>query len=153
MRTFRFRAAAVLDLRIRQEDEAAQALARAEGALRQARARVDETADTRRQAQGAARDDETRGARAAEIEWHRNWITRLASDVERQHTEADVRARELAEAERLWREARQRRLVIERMRDRQWRRFQQQQERDELKAIDETARVRHAAPAEWGEPT
>jgi flagellar export protein FliJ len=61
---------------------------------------------------------------------------RLAHDVDRH-------AQVVAAAEHAWREARRRHLALERMRERAWVRHQQAEQREELKRLDELARVRH----------
>ena len=43
--------------------------------------------------------------------------------------------------------------AIERMRDRAWRRFQQEQHRQETKVIDELARLRFVMPDAWRDDT
>ena len=146
MAEFRFRAQAALDLRRKQEDAAAAALALAEKAFRQI---ADEQA-----AMGAARqaalDGQLQGKRvgieAGKLEWHWNWIYGLAAAVERLGRELEVRRLAVGAAERAWREARHRRLVIERMRDRMLRRHQDEQQRKDMKNVDELARLRFVLP-------
>jgi flagellar FliJ protein len=151
MTSFRFRAAVVLELRTRQEQQAATALSRAELALSQAQQRLAAADRARGTAQAAALDRQREGATSPEIEWHRNWITSLTSSADQRRVDVELRQREVHEAERAWRVARQRRLTIERMRDRAWTRFQRQQQREELKVIDELASLRYSAPDVWGE--
>jgi flagellar export protein FliJ len=151
MTTFRFRAAVVLELRTRQEQQAATVLSRAEMALSQAHLQLAEAERARRTAQTAAVDRQRHGATSTEIEWHRNWITSLTSSVDQRRVDVELRQRGVHDAERAWRLARQRRLTIERMRDRAWIRFQRQQQREELKVIDELASLRYSAPDVWGE--
>jgi flagellar export protein FliJ len=146
MTTFRFRAAVVLELRSREERDAAAVLSRAELHLAQANTRVSDAVGARKAAQEVELDRHRQGATSTEIEWHRNWITRLTSAVEQRRAEVEVRRREVQEAERAWRNARQRLLTIERMRDRARARFQRQQQRDELKVIDELVSLRYGAP-------
>ena len=146
MSAFRFRAGVVLDLRSREERHAATVLARAETTLAHASARASDAVSARQAAQAVELDRQRQGATSTEIEWHRNWITRLTSTVEQRRGDVEQRRREVQEAERAWRYARQRLLTIERMRERAWIRFQRQQQRDELKVIDELVSLRHGAP-------
>jgi flagellar export protein FliJ len=139
---FRFRAAAALELRIRQENDAATALAVATAALRAAEAQV-RTAEV---ARDAARQEQTlverRGSDISTLAWHRNWLVRLGVAIEMARREVEVRAIPVSQAETRWREARKRRLALDRMRARAWRRHVQDEQRRELKAIDELARLR-----------
>ena len=146
MSTFRFRAAVVLELRSRQERDAAAVLSRAEMSFVQARTRVSEAIRARQDAQTVELDRQRQGATSSEIEWHRNWITRLASTVEERRAEFELRQSEVRTAEQAWRGARQRLLTIERMRERAWAKFQRAEQREEMKVIDELVSLRYGAP-------
>lgn len=142
MSEFRFRAAAALELRRQQETAASTVLAQAEAALRQAEARLIEADNDRRAAQEQQTTAERRGSDMATLSWHRNWIVRLSTTVDTERREVDAQRAIVDEAERVWRLARQKRLTLERMRERAWRRYQHEQQRQELKVIDELARLR-----------
>jgi flagellar export protein FliJ len=147
MSEFRFRAAAALELRRQQERAAAAAYGRADAALRDATAAVEGARAARQSAQKNLTDLQGRGTDIATLLWHRNWISRAAEAVDRLARDAAVRAKTVQEAERLWRQARQRHRALERMRERAWQRFQDAQQRLELKRIDELAILRHAIGA------
>ena len=146
MPAFQFRAAVVLDLRAREEDAAKNARSLAEARFREAESALATEEARRRDAQTDLAGLERRGADLGTLLWHRNWIVRLAGSVDLLKRELNRRAEQVREAERLWREARRRRLVIERMRDRAWRRFQIDEARRDQKAMDELARIRHVLP-------
>ena len=146
MREFRFRAAAALELRRQQENAAGAALAQAEARFHEAEAVLQAAIAKRQTAQAVESETTRRGTDSATLEWHRNWIVRLATDVRRLRQESAVHAAALRAAETAWRDARRRRLALERLKDRAWRRFQQEQHRQELKVIDELARLRFAVP-------
>ena len=146
MAEFRFRAQAALDLRRKQEDAAAAALALAEAAFQQI---VDQQAAlvAERQAAMTERIAQQRvGMAAGTLEWHWNWINGLAATCERLGREVEVRRLAVGQAERLWREARHRRLVIERLRDRLLRRHLDAEQRKDMKNVDELARLRFVLP-------
>lgn len=149
MTDFRFRAAAALDLRRKQETAAGTALAAAEAEFRAAEARAAQADADRRAAQAQQLAAERRGSDAVALDWHRNWIVRLSNDLAERRRQVDRLAQAVRDAEARWRKARQRRLALERMRDRAWRRFQQEQHRQELKVIDELARLRYVLPDAW----
>lgn len=149
MADFRFRAAAALELRRQQETTAATALARAEGLFHEAQALAERADRARVDAQEAQRSAERRGTDMATLEWHRNWIVRLTLTVETVRREVDARGEVVRQAEQAWREARRKRLALERMRERAWRRYQVEQQRQELKVIDELARLRFVMPDAW----
>lgn len=153
MADFRFRAAAALELRRQQETAAATALARAEGLFREAQAVLARADEARATAQDAQRTTERRGTDIATLEWHRNWIVRLTLTVETVRREVEARAAVVRQAEQGWREARRKRLALERMRERAWRRYQLEQQRQELKVIDELARLRFVVPDAWRDET
>jgi len=146
MATFRFRAAVVLDLRLKQEQAALAVRSQAEGRFREAVGTVTATETRRHGSQQELAALERRGSDLGAILWHRNWIDRLRGLVELACRDRDDRARELAAADERWRETRRRRLAIERLRDRAWERFQKDEQRREQKDMDELARIRHLTP-------
>lgn len=142
MAVFRFRAGAALELRRKQESDAAAALATAEAALRTAEARVEQAEANRRTAQHDLSQVERRGSDIATLGWHRNWVVRLAEVVESERSDLGRAAASVREAEAAWREARRKRLALDRLRERAWRRYQDEERRQEMKVIDELARLR-----------
>jgi flagellar export protein FliJ len=149
MSEFRFRAAAALELRRKQETEAATALARAEAELRASEQLVAQAETARRTAQDRLVSVERHGSDVATLFWHRNWIVRLSNDLTERRRQATHLAEAVRQAEQRWRQARQRRLALERMHERALRRFKQEQLRQELKVIDELARLRYVMPDAW----
>jgi flagellar export protein FliJ len=146
MSEFRFRAQVALDLRKKQEDEAAAALALAEAAFQRVAAER-AAAGVRREAAMAGRlADQRAGTDAGTLEWHWNWINGLAATVERLGRDLDVQRLAVGEAERAWRDARRRRLVLERLRDRMLRRHHDAQQRKDMNTVDELARLRFVLP-------
>jgi flagellar export protein FliJ len=146
MSEFRFRAQAALDLRRKQEDAAAAALALAEAAFRQIAAQQAAAGAERQAALEGQLAQQRVGIEAGTLEWHWNWINGLAATSERLGRELEVRRLAVGHAERAWRDARHRRLVIERMRDRLLRRHQDAQQRKDMKNVDELARLRFVLP-------
>jgi flagellar export protein FliJ len=151
MADFRFRAGAALELRRQQETAAATDLARAEAHFREAEAQVTHAEQQRRTAQDQQLSAERLGSDAGTLAWHRNWIVRLAVTVDTLRQDVEARALVVRQTEQNWRDARRRRLALERMRERAWRRYQQEQQRQELKVIDELARLRFVMPDVWRE--
>ncbi len=149
MSDFRFRAAAALDLRRKQETDAATALARAEAELRASEQQVTDVDTARRAAQQQLVSVERHGSDVVTISWHRNWIVRLSNDLTERRRQLQLVAAAAREAEQRWRQARQRRLALERMQERALRRFKQDQLRQEMKVIDELARLRYVMPDAW----
>jgi flagellar export protein FliJ len=145
MATFRFRAAVVLDLRVREEQAALALRSQAEARFREAVGAVAATEARRHASQQELASLERRGSDLGAILWHRNWIDRLRALVELACRDRDDRQRELTAADARWRDTRRRRLAIERLRDRAWRRFQKDEARREQKEMDELARIRHLA--------
>lgn len=146
MAAFRFRAAAALDLRHRQEEAAAGALAKAEARFHEVSSACAATEAERGRAQADQLAQSQRGIDVATLYWHRNWIIRLQAAVD--DLAMQVRAESVAvdEARRAWQLARRRRLVLERMRDRALTRHRANEQRIELKTLDELARIRFVMP-------
>ena len=143
MTEFRFRAAAALDLRRKQETDAATALALAEAELRASEHQAEQADAARRAAQEQLVATERHGSDVTTMLWHRNWIVRLTNDLTDRRRQVNELGEAVRQAEERWRQARQRRLALERMHERALRRFKQDQLRQELKVIDELARLRY----------
>lgn len=143
MNDFRFRAAAALELRRRQEQQAATALAQAEAELRASERRSAEAGAARRTAQEELQSVERQGSDVMTLLWHRNWIVKLSNDLAERLRQRTLAAEAVQGAEQRWQQARQRRLALDRMHERALRRFKQDQLREEMKVIDELARLRY----------
>ncbi len=153
MREFRFRAAAALELRRKEENDAGAALARAEAELRSAEQIAQKADASRRSAQQRLTSVERHGSDVATLMWHRNWIVRLSNDLAERRRQVVALTEAVRQAELRWRQARQRRLALERMQERALRRFRQEQLRQELKVIDELARLRYVTADAWRDET
>jgi flagellar export protein FliJ len=144
-KSFRFRAQAALDLRLREEEQAQRDLARAQGDRAAARQRfqvaADAARDARSQVDAAAREPRT----VNELQWYRFWIVRL--DHERNGHAAAVAARDAAvhRATEKLTEARQRRESLERFKTRARAAYDAAEADAERKLIDELATRRFAA--------
>ena len=147
MSRFRFRLEPVLQMRQRIEDQARQALARAERQLQEAERGLT-LADARlRDAYVSASEAEREGADVIRLTWHRNWIVVKTRDVEA--SRLDVRDRLETRDLRLRQaqEAHQQRRVLERFKDRARVAFDTEAARREMQAIDELATIRAARRA------
>ena len=147
MRPFRFRAEIVLDLRRREEEAARTALARqravCDGAHATLAAARDAVAEAGRALDGAAAAGTTHGT----LEWHRSWIARLRMGVHvamRVAAEADQAAGRAAAA---LNQAMQKRRVLERLRDRAWRKYTVARDRAHIQEMDQLASLRFAGQA------
>jgi flagellar export protein FliJ len=148
MAGFRFRAAAALEWRRRQEDAAAAVLAQAESAFRDATHALESAKASRAEAQQGAACADRRGIDAATHQWHRNWISYWTAAIARRALDATRAAAAVNDARRVWHEARRKRLALERLRDRAYQRHRQAEARLEQKALDEIARLRFLAAVE-----
>ena len=146
MRPFKFRAAAALDLRQRDEDAAATVLARKEAGFREIEAARAAAERTREAALADQLALSTRGIDMATLFWHRNWIVRLQGAVVDLRAEEKAAGTAVQQAREAWQAARRKRLALERLRDRALVRYRADEQREELKAIDELARVRFTGP-------
>ena len=146
MRPFRFRAAAALDLRRRQEEDALTALGRVEAQFSEAKEACAAMEGQRKNALAEQLAQSRRGVDMATLFWHRNWITRLQAAVD--DLRADVAKKSLAvdQARRAWQFARRRRMALDRMHERALARHRAEEQREELKVIDELARIRFVMP-------
>jgi flagellar FliJ protein len=149
MARFRFRAAAALELRRKQESSAHAALARVEARFHELRLARESAVESRRAAQGDLASRERVGSDGATLEWHRTWIVHLSASVDRLGREIEAQARVVADARRAWLEARRRRRALERMRERAEERFRHAETLEENKALDELARLRFVMNESW----
>jgi flagellar FliJ protein len=142
MQPFRFRAAAALEHRRREEEAAEIALARAEAGFTASREAL-AAATARHTAAMTAQDVAVRaGTDGHTLFWHRNWITSLAAVIDVARREMNRHETAVAEARQAWFAARKKRLMLERLRDRALARHRVAEQRWELKQIDELARMR-----------
>lgn len=149
MATFRFRAEAALDLRTREEKEALLARSLAEARFREVHEALEAERRRRETAQQTLVHVQRQGSDVDTVLWHRNWIVRLAANIDQLVRDLEARAREVKAADRVWRDARKRRLALERMRELALQRFQKDELRQEMKSMDELARIRFAMPDSW----
>ncbi len=144
---FVFRAAAALDVRRKQEEQARLEVARAEAAVA--------AAVRSRDAAASARDEEGRrlaemqqaGAQSWLVGWHRGWLERQRQLVELRAREVDACRATAAAAVRTAQEALKRRRVLERLRDRAYRRYTQEAQRRDLQEMNDLATLRFVAQA------
>ena len=151
MAAFRFRAAAALDLRRRQEDAAAVVLGQAEARFQVISSEFDAAEAVRVTAHADQAAQARHGIDAATLFWHRNWIIRLQATVDDVRAQMRAQSVTVEEARRKWQLARQRRLVLDRLRERSLSRYRAHEQRVELKDMDELAHsIRNARRGRWG---
>ena len=147
MGPFRFRAGIVLDLRRREEEAARTALARQRAVCDRAQAALAAARDAVLEAGRALDSAAAGGAPHGTLEWHRSWIVRLRLAVQaamRAAAEADEAAGRAALA---LNQAMQKRRVLERLRDRAWRKYTLARDRAHVQEMDQLASLRYAAQA------
>jgi flagellar export protein FliJ len=144
---FTFRASAALDVRRREEDTARRLLAVAEAKVGEAAARLDEA--VAREAADAARLVTLRqaGTEAWQIAMHQAWLERQRRAIGERTRELDTCRAQAAVAARAVTEAATRRKVIERLRERAWRRYRRAEHEQHMRDMNELATVRFVAQA------
>ena len=147
MARFRFRLEPVLQMRQRAEDQAQQALARAERQLQEAERGLARAEHMLRDAYASASEAERNGADVVQLTWHRNWIVVKTRDVEAGRL--DVRDRLETRDMRLQQaqDARKQCRVLERFKDRAREAFETDAARRDMQAIDELATIKAARRA------
>jgi flagellar export protein FliJ len=142
MQPFVFRAQVALDLRHKRDDDARRelaganaAVARAEATLAAARGRVNGAHADARQAQATATDT------TAHV-WYRNWIVIQQQDVQRRQDELECRREEARMARERATRAHVDLRVLERLKERARRAYDQAVTREEQKSIDWLAVLR-----------
>lgn len=144
MKPFRFRAAALLDLRREQCDAARTELARLTDGTRAAAARVDEAEHARTSAERDYRAVLVGGADADALARHRNWIARQHTIVEERHRALEDCRLAVARQAAIVHDHLRRVRVLERLRDRAWRRYVTEEQRHETKEMDLIAVLQYA---------
>lgn len=142
MKPFRFRAEPILAWRRRLADEARVAVVRANESVRAA---VQHVADAEARSSRAADDFRRAVAAYTDIETivrHRNWIDREQAHAAASRVRRDQRQREADAALDVLQRAMRHVRVLEKLRDRAWRRHQNLERRQDMKALDELATQR-----------
>lgn len=147
MSRFRFRLQPVLQMRQHAEDQAQQALARAERQLHDAEARLSASEDRLRVAYVSAGQAEHEGADVVLLTWHRNWIVARTRDVEAARLDVRDRLETRDLRVRQAQDARQQRLVLERFKERAQATFDRDAAHREMQVIDELATIKAARRA------
>ena len=149
--TFRFRAAAALDVRRTQEDAARLALAKAETERDVARQRTNDARAEVRQDGERLVAVQLAGAESWRVLWHRAWIERQRREVAARAREAESRATEAAQAQQAAQDAVKRRRVLERLRDRALRKHRRAADQQHVREMNELATLRFVAQIAEGE--
>ena len=148
MRSFKFRVAAALDMRRKEEDAAALELAQKDATFQQIEAALRSAEETRERALADQLAQSQQGIDIATLFWHRNWIVRLQATVVNLRADRHAAQQAVQIARHAWQLAKRRRLSLERLRDRAQARHRADEQREELKVIDELARVRFTTRTE-----
>jgi len=142
--TFHFRAAPLLELRRARLDSARAALARAHHQFAAASRDVDEAAAALRDANTTYRSALRTGGTVTLFERHRNWMTERQRHLDRQRTALAehrvVVAAATADVSKAHRDVR----ILERLRDRLWRRHRLALARRDAKELDLWATLQHS---------
>jgi flagellar protein FliJ len=142
---FRFRAAAALDMRRKQEDvarlEAAKAELAATAAGQRSRAAREEVAEGERRLEDAQRE----GAEIFRVQWHRAFIEKQRLEAQARQEELDARTAEAGKAREAVTEAMKRRRVLERLRDRALRKYRRLAHDQDVRDMNELATLRFVA--------
>lgn len=149
MRPFAFRLATVLMLWQRREDAALVELHRQQAVHRVAVSHLDGLHEARAQASREARAGSQPATAPHDPAWHRNWIKHLSLAIDGARVELARCAGNERVAQIAWQRARRDRRVLERLRDRAFRRHQIDMRRHETKLLDELAGLRPRKGLTW----
>lgn len=145
MRSFTFRLDAALDLRRTRDTEARRALADAQKLTTIAAEAVEQAETGLRDGEARAREELAAAHLPGAAVWHRNWMIRLREDVAAARARlCERQASEERAAERA-RAARRDLRVLERLRERAYRAYVEEERRAEQRDLDEFATLRAAA--------
>ncbi|MDE3155567.1 MAG: flagellar FliJ family protein [Acidobacteriota bacterium] len=145
MRPFRFRAAVVLDLRQKQDEEAQRVLARAKAAVLTAQASLDGAEAALAAAMRRAAEAEASAEDVTLLQWYRNWMKGRQADVRRCRERLEECRAVMRTAAEAALKARRDLRVIERYRERVWQAWQREALREEQKDLDLLGTLQHAA--------
>lgn len=147
MRPFRFRAAAALDLRRKEEDSARLQLAQAQMLLQQANQRVVDADHEMAEAVAQLITTQSGGTEAWRISWHQSWIRRRRLEAEACRRAVTVSATLADRAAAAVSIAHQKRRVLERLRERALERHRQTADRHATNEMNLLANLRYLAQA------
>lgn len=150
MKSFRFRAATVLDLRRRQHEHAGTQLARAQEERDAAQRAVDAAEAACACAQAEYREQIGTSHPAGLHERHRNWIARKQGETEDQRRQLEARQLGVHRATAEVQYTHMRLRVLERLRDRAWRAYQDETRRRDVIEMDHLAVMQHARRTRGG---
>jgi flagellar protein FliJ len=136
---FRFRAQRLLELRRTQADAARAAMARAHEAARVTESSVAAADAHCARARDAFRTEAAGATSVAVIEQHRAWIGRLEMELQQHRRVHEQRLGELARTVESLAQATRAVRVLERLRERNWRRHVEAGRLAEIKMLDEIA--------------
>lgn len=139
MKAFRFRAERVLEWRRAQADAARVAFVRANESARETATRLAEADDRRQNAQHEYRRAMDGTVEAGSLERYRNWIASRQSDVTACRQLHQQRIVSLGKAVDHLRLADRNQRILERLRERAWRRYEDDSRRLEMKEFDALA--------------
>jgi flagellar export protein FliJ len=147
MRAFRFRAAAALDLRRKEEESARLRFAKAQADLHHAQQRVADADHAAMEAAAHLATAHAAGTEAWRLSWHQSWIRkqRLEADACRRTVAVSATIAERAAASVSI--AHQKRRVLERLRERALERHRQAADRHATNEMNELANLRFLAQA------
>jgi flagellar biosynthesis chaperone FliJ len=147
MRPFRFRAAAALDLRRKEEEAARLRLARAQSDLQNAVARAAAAVGTATDALAGLAAAHASGTEAWRLVWHECWLRRQRLEADACRRTVAVSATIADHAAASVSIAHQKRRVLERLRERAWHRHQQAADRQATNEMNLLANLRYLAQA------
>jgi len=147
MRPFRFRAQAALDLRLKQEEQALRALAKARDTAARADARTENAIGAVSHADRAFEDAQREGVSGNLIGWHRSWIAKQRLEVDARKREAAISAAIVERAAASVRDTHRQRRTLERLRDRSRRGYDLEVGRQDTREMNMLAGLRYLAHA------
>lgn len=147
MRPFRFRAAAALELRRKEEESARLQLAQAQQLLQQAQQRVADADHATSAASDHLTTAQSGGTEAWRISWHQSWIRSRRLEAEACRRTVTVSATLADRAAASVSIAHQKRRVLERLRERALERHRQTADRHATNEMNLLANLRYLAQA------
>jgi len=144
MKKFQFRAAKVLDLRRREHDLALAELSRTQQLREKAAAALSAAVEAIDRAEREYRARLVEGGEAATFERHRNWIVGLRAGAESCRRLLAQRQIEVERAAANVRRTHRQVLVLENLRERAWKDYQDETRRQDAIAMDQLAVTQYA---------